>query len=122
MVRADFKPKMFTWARERAGLAQEDLAGRFPKLQSWERSEAAPTLKQLESFAKAAHAPVGYLFLQQPPVEPIPIPDFRTVGSRRVSRPQRQSWYKDYARSSPERRRDAAAKQLQAHLEGLGRV
>jgi transcriptional regulator with XRE-family HTH domain len=111
MVRADIKPKMLTWARERAGMAQEDLSGRFPKLHSWELGEAAPTLKQLESFARATHAPVGYLFLPKPPVERIPIPDFRTVGNQRVSRPspdlletiyvcqQRQSWYKDYARS-----------------------
>ncbi len=97
-------------------MTQEDLVGRFPKLDSWERGDAAPTLKQLERFARATHAPVGYLFLPKPPVERIPIPDFRTVGNRRVGHPspdlletiyvcqQRQSWYKDYARSTREER------------------
>jgi Zn-dependent peptidase ImmA (M78 family) len=115
MVRADIKPRMLTWARERAGMAQEDLRSRFPKLDAWERGDVAPTLKQLETFAKATHAPVGYLFLAKPPVERIPIPDFRTVGNRRMHRPspdlletiyvcqQRQSWYRDYARSLRER-------------------
>jgi len=116
MIRALIKPKMFTWARERAGMSVEDLARKFPKLDAWESGEAVPTLKQAESFAKATRAPIGYLFLQQPPVESVPIPDFRTVGSRALKRPspdlletiyicqQRQSWYKDYARSSRERR------------------
>lgn len=102
---------MLRWARERAGLDPDMLAHRFPKLADWEREEAQPTLRQLEDFAKATHAPIGYLFLPEPPVEQVPIPDFRTVENRRIGRPspdlletiylcqQRQEWYRDYARS-----------------------
>ena len=76
--------------------------------------KVSPTLKQLESFAKAAHVPIGFLFLQEPPVEKVPIPDFRTVGNKRFDKPtpdlldtvyicqQRQEWYREYAKSSGE--------------------
>ena len=58
-MRVDVKPAMLRWARERAGLDPDALAHRFPKLADWEREEARPTLKQLEDFAKARHAPIG---------------------------------------------------------------
>jgi hypothetical protein len=63
----------------------------------------------LEQFANATHTPVGYLFLPERPVEHVPIPDFRTVGNRRIEHPspdpldaiyicqQRQEWYRDFA-------------------------
>lgn len=113
-MRVEVKPTMLRWARERAGLDPDALAHRFPKLADWEREAARPTLKQLEDFAKATHAPIGYLFLSEPPVEGVPIPDFRTVENRRIGRPspdlletvylcqQRQEWYRDYARSMRE--------------------
>ena len=92
----------------------DDIQRRFPHLDEWERGDAQPTFKQLEAFAKATHAPIGYLFLAEPPVENIPIPDFRTMGGTQIGRPspdlldmiyicqQRQEWYRDYARSTGE--------------------
>lgn len=114
MIRVDIKPELLRWARERAGLSIPQLEDRFPLLEAWERGEVRPTLKQVESFAKATHASVGYLFLQQPPVEHVPIPDFRTVGNVHVGHPspdllemlyvcqQRQEWYRTYLRSEGE--------------------
>lgn len=110
MLRAKVKPELLIWARERARLESDDLARRFPKLAAWEAGTAQPTLKQVEDFAKATHAPIGFLFLEQPPVEEIPIPDFRTIRSKTIARPspdlldmiyvcqQRQEWYRDFAR------------------------
>lgn len=74
MTRVPVHPEMLRWARERAGQDLRDLALRFPQLQKWERGEKQPTFKQLESFAKATHTPFGYLFLREPPEEPLPIP------------------------------------------------
>ena len=114
MIRADVRPDLLRWARERAGLSAAMLARRFPKLEAWERGEARPTLKQIESFAKATYTPVGFLFLREPPVESVPIPDFRTVENVHVGHPspdlldtvyvcqQRQEWYRDFARSMGE--------------------
>ena len=85
MLRVDIKPELLSWARERAGLETADLTHRFPKLAAWEEGTARPTLKQVEDFAKATHTPVGFLFLEDPPVEEIPIPDFRTIRNKRVA-------------------------------------
>ena len=111
MIRVDIKPELLKWARERAGLETDALAHRFPKLEAWQQGTVTPTLKQVEDFAKATHTPIGFLFLQEPPVEEIPIPDFRTIRNKAISRPspdlldmiyvcqQRQEWYRDFARS-----------------------
>ena len=87
MIRAPVKPELLRWARERAGVAQGDLAAKFKKLPEWEAGERQPTLKQLEAFARAVHVPFGYLFLPEPPEESLPIPDFRTFAGRAVTRP-----------------------------------
>jgi transcriptional regulator with XRE-family HTH domain len=111
MTRVAVSPEMLRWAVERSRRGAEPLSRRFPALPVWERGEAKPTLKQLESFAKAAHIPFGYLFLPEPPDERVPIPDFRTAAATRIERPspalldtiylcqQRQEWYRDYART-----------------------
>ena len=51
MDRGIVKPEMYRWACERAGFEAGALAERFPRLDAWQRGEAQPTLKQLESFA-----------------------------------------------------------------------
>ena len=110
MMRVEVRPELLRWARVRSGLDIPALTRRFPHLDSWERGEAHPTLKQLEGFAKFTHTPVGYLFLSEPPVEHVPIPDFRTIGNEHTGRPspdlldtiylcqQRQGWYRNHAR------------------------
>jgi Zn-dependent peptidase ImmA (M78 family) len=113
LTRAAVNPALVRWARERAGIMEAgELSGRFPKLLQWEAGTAQPTLNQLEAYARAMHAPVGYLFLPAPPEEPVPIPDFRTLESRAVRRPspnmldmiyacqERQSWYREFSLAS----------------------
>jgi len=114
MIRVEVRPEMLRWARERSGLDLHALSRRFSKLEAWERGEVRPTLKQVESFARATYTPVGFLFLQEPPVESVPIPDFRMVDNVHLGHPspdlldtvyicqQRQEWYRDFARSMGE--------------------
>lgn len=108
-MRVAVNPDLLRWARERAQTDVLELQARFPKLGQWENREVEPTLKQLEDYARATHAPIGYFFLPAPPDEPLPIPDFRTMAGRTVARPspnlldtiyvcqERQSWYREFA-------------------------
>ena len=99
------RPELIRWAIERSGLTRDDL-DRFP-VGKWEKGEKHPTLLQLEAFAKRTMTPLGYLFLSKPPVEELPIPDFRTIGDMPIRRPspnlietvqtmqRRQAWMRD---------------------------
>jgi Zn-dependent peptidase ImmA (M78 family) len=114
VIRVSVQPSLLRWAIERADLPESVVADWFPKLADWERGRIQPTLKQLEAFARKTHTPMGYLFLQEPPVEVVPIPDFRTAASAGVGNPspdlletiwiceQRQEWYRDFARRTGE--------------------
>jgi Zn-dependent peptidase ImmA (M78 family) len=114
VTRVAVEPALLKWARERAELDVVQLSHRFPKLGDWERGAVQPTLKQLEEFARFTRAPIGYLFLREPPVEAVPIPDFRTVENIHIEHPspdlletiyicqQRQEWYRDHARATGE--------------------
>jgi len=109
MTRIAVSPDMLRWARNRAQLDVLALTARFPKLEDWEAEEVQPTLKQLEDYARATHAPIGCFFLPAPPVEQVPIPDFRTMADRTITQPspnlldtvyacqERQAWYRDFA-------------------------
>jgi Zn-dependent peptidase ImmA (M78 family) len=113
-VYVEVKPELLAWARERSGIGSEDLARRFPRLGDWERGDRFPTMKQLEQFARTTHTPVGSLFLQEPPEDRVPIPDYRTMGDTGVRRPspdlldtifqcqQRQEWYRDFTQVTRE--------------------
>jgi Zn-dependent peptidase ImmA (M78 family) len=130
-MRVEVKPALLRWARDRAGLDPEEFAHRFPRFGEWERESLRPTLKQLEQFANATHTPIGFLFLPEPPAERVPIPDFRTTGSRRVERPspdlldtvylcqQRQEWYRDFVRSQAEKPIDLVGSvNINSNVEG----
>ncbi len=116
MIRVKVNPEVLRWARERAGMQADELARKFSKYREWETGETQPTLKQLEKFARTTHAAIGYFFLPAPPDEPIPIPDFRTMGGAPLGRPspdlldtvylcqRRQEWYRDYARMEGQER------------------
>ena len=107
VVRVEVPAERLTWARERSGKNSDDLK-RFP-LDKWESGALHPTYRQLQDYAHATHTPFGYFFLPEPPDEPVPIPDFRTLGDNTITRPsadlldtiyrcqQRQEWYRDYA-------------------------
>jgi Zn-dependent peptidase ImmA (M78 family) len=99
------------WAAERARLNDDILTSRFPKWHMWLSSDAQPTFKQLEDFARLTHTAFGYFFLPQPPSLELPVRDFRTLHDEALSKPsselldilylcqQRQDWYRDYART-----------------------
>lgn len=105
-------PSLLRWSRERAGLSTEQVAKKLPvkrdRVQEWEAGETKPTFLQAQKWASLAHIPFGFLFLQQPPVEQLPLPDLRTVGGIAPQRPslelldtvrdavRKQDWYLEY--------------------------
>jgi len=109
VTRVAVAPEVLRWACERSGDTVETFTERHPtvRLAKWINGEAAPTLKQLERFAKSTHVPFGYFFLPEPPEEHIPIPDLRTIRNEGISHPspdlldsiylmqRRQAWLRE---------------------------
>ena len=102
---------MLTWAVSRAGFDLDEFIEKVPNLEKWINGEKKPTVKQLEAFSKKVHLPFGYLFLHEPPTENIPIPFFRTNGSKNqkvnlnvydtiLLIQQRQDWLRDYLKDN----------------------
>ncbi len=117
--RVEVKPEILEWAcnrstRSRLGPTVESLEKKFPKLEAWKQGTVHPTIKQLEAFAKATRTPFGYFFLQTPPLEVLPVGDFRTFGDVEIREPspdlldtlylcqRRQDWYSNEARIAGE--------------------
>lgn len=112
VVRVEVAPDLLHWAVRRAGWDDETVERRAPKLDEWMAGAHHPTLKQLEKFASDTHTPFGLLFLTEPPVENLPIPDMRTVGNEAIPRPSadlletiyicqsRQDWYRNYVQEN----------------------
>ena len=112
MTRAIVNPGILVWARKRAGIDLHVLARKLnvkpERLLSWEDGDGKPTFIQARNFAHHTYVPFGYLFLEQPPKEEIPIPDLRTLGDKAPKEIsvnlrdtikavfQRQLWYKEY--------------------------
>lgn len=106
------EPRLLNWARERASLTPVELARRIgvkrvDRVQEWLSTGVLP-LRKLEAIAAKTHVPLGYLFLEEPPEEPLPVPDYRTVRGEGIQRAspelidtlyacaQRQAWFREY--------------------------
>lgn len=102
--RLDIRTEMLEWAVTRSGQSVGQYAQKNPAFAKWINEEQRPTFKQLENFAKSVYVPLGYLFLESPPAESIPIPMFRSGGGsvslnvldevRTVQ--ERQEWLSSY--------------------------
>ena len=79
MPKAFINGNLLRWARERAAMPPEELAkkiGQEPdRLIEWESGTDQSTFKQAVKLASVTHVPFGYLFLPEPPVEELPLPD-----------------------------------------------
>lgn len=101
--------EIIEWAIVRAGNQLEDFYVSNPKVKEWVDGDGFPTIKQLEKFTQQVHVPFGYMFFNEPPLEEIPIPFFRTgkenPRAEKVSLnvyhtiqilQERQNWLTDY--------------------------
>ncbi|WP_338805149.1 ImmA/IrrE family metallo-endopeptidase [Xenorhabdus griffiniae] len=77
----------------------------------WEDGKESITFSQAQKYADLTHIPFGYLYLNEPPYEQLPIPDRRTIGS--IGKPVslelkdtlndvliKQDWYREYAKAN----------------------
>lgn len=79
MSRVAVKKEVLRWAVQRSGHELDELEQKFPRIHHWASGESQPTLRQLESLARATLTPLGFFFLAAPPEERLPIPHFRTL-------------------------------------------
>lgn len=108
MTSVAVKPELIRWAIDRSGLPKADLLAKFPKLDDWSSGSRQPTLHQLEKFARTTMTPLGAMFLDTPPIEELPVPDFRTRDDAPLKRyspnlldtihamQQRQAWMREW--------------------------
>jgi Zn-dependent peptidase ImmA (M78 family)/transcriptional regulator with XRE-family HTH domain len=120
MNAAYITPQVIKWARERAEMSVEQLAGVLKvdsrTLAAWEGGQQSPPFGRAEKLAEKLHVPFGYLFLSKPPSDDFPLPDLRTVGNVAFSKPSlnfievvddallKQQWYSEYLQESGARK------------------
>ena len=113
MVRVAITPQVLRWARERLGMSPDDLAHKMGRLKvetvlAWEEGTLRPTYRQARKLARILRIPLGYLFLSEPPDDPLPVRDFR-IRPNHPPRPpspdllavlydamRKQDWYREY--------------------------
>ena len=89
-LKITLQPEVLQWARERAGFDPGELAGKLhvklERVLEWEHSGEI-SMAQVAKLAQYTYTPEGYLFLNEPPDDSLPIADFRTVGDQALGRP-----------------------------------
>ena len=115
MAEALITPDVLTWARKRSGLDSGQLAHKLnvkpEAVMAWEGAESRPTFRQAQRLAQSLHVPFGYLFLTEPPVQELPLPDLRTLPGSQPGEPSpnfldliydtmnKQQWFREYRES-----------------------
>lgn len=118
MTEALINPQILQWASSRCNLSASDLAKNVEvkqeKVISWLEGRSYPSFSKAKKLARILRIPFGYLYLTNPPVENIPLPDLRTIENNtnnkfsldfietlRATR-QKQQWFKDFLISEGE--------------------
>ena len=106
-VNVNIQPAVINWALSQT--KEEQLGTKLmDNIMRWLDGSKTPTFNQIEDFSRKANIPLGYFFLQTPPVEEIKLLEYRTVDSVELANPSRnlidtihemenvQEWMKDY--------------------------
>lgn len=110
-VHVNIQPSVINWALSQT--KEEQLGTKLmDNIMRWLDGSKTPTFNQIEAFSRKANIPLGYFFLQTPPVEEIKLLDYRTVDSLRLANPSRnlidtihemenvQEWMKSYRKET----------------------
>ena len=106
-VNVKIQPTIISWAMSQT--SEEQLGTKLlSNIQQWLNGTKTPTFNQIETFSRKANIPLGYFFLQTPPVEDIKLLEYRTVDSIELANPSRnlidtinemervQDWMREY--------------------------
>ncbi len=106
-VNVNIQPEIINWALKQT---QEEKLGSkmMNNITKWLNGTKKPTFNQIEEFSKKTNIPLGYFFLQSPPIEKLDLLEYRTVDSVQLANPSRnlidtihemeniQDWMKAY--------------------------
>lgn len=107
-IRVNINPEILSWAVTRMGIDIKEYSCEDQKFAKWINGESCPTFVQAQDFAKKFVVPFGFLFLDTPPKESIPIPYFRRrnggeqgvyISQTILTLQDRQEWLSDYLRN-----------------------
>ncbi|HIQ99614.1 MAG TPA: ImmA/IrrE family metallo-endopeptidase [Candidatus Scybalocola faecavium] len=106
-VNVKISPEIITWALSQT--SKEKLGEKLMNnITKWLNGTKTPTFNQIEDFSRKANIPLGYFFLQTPPVEKLDLLEYRTIDSIQLANPSRnlidtvhemeniQDWMKAY--------------------------
>lgn len=87
-VRIKIEPAILEWVQNQVNIdnIKQSLKVNFLK---WLSGEKEPTFRQLEDLSKVTHIPLGYFFLDTPPIEDKTLIEFRTIDSVELLNPSR---------------------------------
>jgi Zn-dependent peptidase ImmA (M78 family)/DNA-binding XRE family transcriptional regulator len=85
VARAPIEPSVLVWARETAGMSQDQAAMALgvpsAQVRKWETGDLHPTMGQLRTIAEKYRRPLGTFLLREPPQEAAQTPhDFRHLA------------------------------------------
>jgi len=106
-VSVNIQPELLRWALSQT---DEDQLGTklVNNIYQWLDGKKTPTFNQIEYFSRKANIPLGYFFLQEPPIEKMDLLEYRTIDSIELANPSRnlidtinemervQDWMKEY--------------------------
>lgn len=87
-VNVNIQPAIISWALSQT--SEEKLGTKLvDNIKHWLDGTKSPTFNQIEDFSKKSHIPLGYFFLQTPPIEQISLLKYRTLDSIQLTNPSR---------------------------------
>ena len=87
-VNVNIQPAIISWALSQT--SEEKLGTKLvDNIKHWLDRTKRPTFNQIEDFSKKSHIPLGYFFLQTPPIEQISLLEYRTLDSIQLTNPSR---------------------------------
>jgi Zn-dependent peptidase ImmA (M78 family) len=109
-IKVDIAPSVLDWI---INAVREEVPSVVVKsLSEWREGGDLPTFAKIKEISKKAHIPLGYFLLKTPPVEKLPLLNYRTIDSYSIPNASRelidtiyqmeaiQEWVRDYRLSA----------------------